>query len=103
VSEPEPVLIPAHEPQEWVRKALEEAATAGTPEEQTVNVAAEMLERAAKNNPRLRTWLMSTSLRDGGVASGTQALKDGCVHAVVAYLNLVARGVIPAPAIARKR
>jgi hypothetical protein len=99
----EAVLIPAHELREWVRKALEEAAHAGAAEEETVSVAAEMLEHAAKNNPRLRAWLMSTSLQDGGVASGTQALKDGCLHAVVAYLNLVARGDIPAPAITRKR
>jgi len=99
----QPVLIPAHELREWVRKALEEAATASTPEEETVKVAAEMLERAAKDNPRMRAWLMSTALQDGGVASGTQALKDGCLHAVVAYLNLIARGDIPPPTTTRKR
>jgi hypothetical protein len=96
-------VIAAEELQEWCRQALERAVNRIGNKGAGPEAIAEELEAAAADNDALRHCVMIPFV-DGGVASGLQALKEGCLHAAVAYVLSIAEGTIPPPAIhVRKR
>jgi len=96
-------VILVEELQEWCRQALERAVSRLGQKGAGPEAIAQELEAAAADNDALCQCMMIPFV-EGGVASGLRALKEGCLHAAVAYALSIAEGKIPRPAIlVRKR